>query len=126
TRRVHVLTGHLEHSKQVAAADRHGLEDPPFAQEYMFHADAWTTASSGRELALNSVDDIPWWEFPDDARQAEVEDVKQAFASRIEPLALYMAFPLRGCRCRPGASGATKTAASCRWADYRAAAPMPA
>lgn len=95
----HVLTGHIEHFNQVAAAELpEGLEDPPLAREYLFYADAWTTAFTGRELALSSVDDIPWWESLDDAQQAEVDEVKRTFGSKIQPMALYMAFPRYGLR----------------------------
>jgi hypothetical protein len=90
----HVLTGHIEHLNRIAAADPpQGLEDPALAKEYMFYANAWTTASTGQELQLNSVDDIPWWEFLDDAQTAQIDDVKQTFGSKIGPPELYMVFP---------------------------------
>jgi hypothetical protein len=90
----HVLTGHIEQLNCVAAADPpEGLEDPPLAKEYMFYASAWTTVSTGRELLLNSIDDIPWWEFLDDAQKVQIEDIKQAFGPKIRPPELFMAFP---------------------------------
>jgi hypothetical protein len=42
---------------------------------------------------LSSLDDIPWWEFLDDAQKAEIKELEQAFRARISPPALYMAFP---------------------------------
>jgi hypothetical protein len=90
----HVLTGHIEHLNRVAAADPpQTLDDPAVAKPYLFYASAWTTASTGNELPLHSVGDIPWWEVLDDDQKALIADVTQAFGSKIAPPELYMAFP---------------------------------
>jgi hypothetical protein len=89
-----VLTGHIEHLNEIARADLPTeLEDPKRATEYMQAVDAWTTASTGRELHLASFADIPWWETLDAEQTAQIEDLRQRFEAKIEAEQLYMVFP---------------------------------
>lgn len=81
-----VLTGHLEVLVAMAAADRPAaLTDPKIATNYAIYCDGWTTESPYRELKIASVDDIPWLANLDDEMKAQIQGVKDALGSAIEP-----------------------------------------
>jgi hypothetical protein len=89
-----VLTGHIEHLNEVAAGDPpDGLDEPKYAAEYMRSADAWTTASTVRELSIASLEDIPWWEHLGDDQRAQIDDVKNNLGPAIAEQGLVMALP---------------------------------
>src|SRR5690349_5241605 len=80
-----MLTGHVEHFNAVARLAPRDLADATRARRYAGMADTWTTSFEYGQLAIASIDDIPWSSWLDERDQRKIADVKARFGIAVGP-----------------------------------------
>ena len=88
-----VLTAHLEHLQETAAADPPAdLDGAENAAAYAGYGNAWTRVHALGELKVGSFDEIPWYGDLDDAQRKVIDDLRATWGPEIRPETRRLSF----------------------------------